>query len=184
MAETTTSTTSEPGSENGTTAQTAVVIEEFEKNLGDAGKKALDEERAARKEAEKAAKALQTELDKIKTANMSEQEKAVAAARAEGREAALAEANDRLLRSEIRAAAGGKMADPSDAPALLGDLAVFLDRDGEPDQKAIVSAIDALVKAKPYLAIAGLKPGPLSGGGAKPSSGLSLNDEIRRAAGH
>jgi hypothetical protein len=152
-------------------------------DLGDAGKKALDEERAARRAAEKLAKAHADELDKLRKATMSEQEKAVAEAKAAGRQEALAEANSRLLRSEIRAAAAGKLADPGDAAALLGDLDQFLDKSGEPDVKAITSAIDALVKAKPYLAPAGARPGGLPGGGAKPSSGTSINDHIRQMAG-
>lgn len=45
-------------------------------NLGDPGKKALSEERAARKAAEDSAKALQTQLDEIKKSQMSDLEKA------------------------------------------------------------------------------------------------------------
>lgn len=48
--------------------------------LGDAGKKALDAERTARKAAEDSAKSLQAELAKIQQASMSELEKAQAAA--------------------------------------------------------------------------------------------------------
>jgi hypothetical protein len=151
--------------------------------LGDAGKKALDEERAARRAAEKLAKENADELDKLRKATMSDQEKAVAEAKAAGRQEAMAEANARLLRSEIRGAAAGKLADPGDAAALLGDIDQFLDKNGEPDSKAIASAIDALVKAKPYLAPAGARPGALPGGGARPSNGHSINDEIRQMAG-
>lgn len=148
--------------------------------LGPAGEKALAEERAARKVAEKAAKDAQAELDKVRKANMTEQEKAVADARAEGRKEALATATERLLRAEIRAA-GAKLADPGDAVAHLrdaGDLARFLSDDGEVDTKAISSAIDDLVKAKPYLA-AQAKPGALPGGGAKPSNGQTPDDWLR-----
>lgn len=55
--------------------------------LGEAGKKALDAERTARKAAEDSAKSLQAELDKIQQANMSELEKAQATA-AENQKAA------------------------------------------------------------------------------------------------
>jgi hypothetical protein len=151
--------------------------------LGEAGQKAIAAERTARKAAEKAAKTAQDELDKLRTATMSETEKAIAEAKAEGRKTALSEVNGKLLRSEIRAAAAGKLADPDDAPLLLGDLDQFLDKDGDPIPKAIASAIDTLVKSKPYLASAGSRPGPLPGGGAKPSNGFSMNDEIRRMAG-
>lgn len=152
-----------------------------EDQLGDAGKKALAEERAARATAEREAKAAKAELAKIQKSNMSDQEKAIAEAKAEARKEALGEANSRVLRSEIRAAAGGKLADPSDAPALLGDLSRFLNDDGDIDSKTVSSAIDELVKAKPYLAPAG-RPGRLPGGGAKPSEGVSMDDWLRDQA--
>lgn len=151
-----------------------------ESKLGDAGKAALDAERSARAAAEKEAKAAKAELEELRKANMSEQEKAVAEAKEAGKAEALTVANARLLKSEAKAAAGGKLADPSDAPALLGDLDRFL-KDDEIDTKAMASAIDALVKAKPYLAPSG-RPGPLPGGGAKPSAGQSMDDWLRSQA--
>jgi hypothetical protein len=153
-----------------------------EDQLGDAGKRALAEERTARATAEKEAKAAKAELEKLRKASMSENEKAVADAKAEGRKEALSESNVRLLRSEVRAAAAGKLADPSDAPALLGDLDRFLTEAGDVDSKSLSSAIDELVKAKPYLAPAGARPGRLPGGGAKPSEGLSMDDWLRDQA--
>lgn len=154
-----------------------------DEQLGDAGVKALEAFKARARTAEKAAKTAEAELEKLRKATMSEQEKAVAEARAVGRAEAVAEANDRLLRAEIRATAAGKLADPADAAALLGDLSTFLTADGEPNAKAITSAIDELVKAKPYLAPQGARPWPLPGGGAKPSNGQSINDVIRQRAG-
>lgn len=151
--------------------------------LGDAGKAALNSERAARKAAEKSAKDAKDELDRLKKSSMTDQEKALAEARAEIRAEVLAEANGRLLKTEIRAAAAGKLADPGDAAVLLGDLDRFVDKNGEPDPKVIASAIDALIKTKPYLAAAGTRAGALPGGGARPSNGFSINDEIRAQAG-
>lgn len=159
-------------------------------DLGAAGKAALDAERAARKVAERAVKDAQTALDALTASTKTEAEKAeaeraraVAEAKAEVRKEVLAEANARLLKSEIRAAAGGRLADPGDAAVLLGDLDRFVDSNGEPDPKAISSAIDKLVKDKPYLAAAGTRAGPLPGGGAKPATGFTINDEIRQMAG-
>lgn len=152
-------------------------------NLGDAGKAALAAERGARKAAEKAARDAKTELDTLKKSSLTDAEQAVAQARAEVRQEVLAEANARLLKSEIRAAAAGKLADPGDAAVLLGDLDRFVDKNGEPDPKVIASAIDALIKTKPYLAAAGTRAGALPGGGARPSNGFSINDEIRAQAG-
>ncbi len=152
--------------------------------LGDAGKKALAAERAAAKAAEKRAKAAEAELEKVRLANASAEEKAIAAAKAEGRTEALATANVRLVRAEVKAAAGGVLQDPEDAVRLL-DLTEFeVDDDGEVDTKAITAAVRRLAESKPYLAV-GAKPTALPGGGATPSQGFSMDDLIRRKArGH
>lgn len=61
-------------------------------------------------------------------------------------------ANQKILRAEVRAAAAGKLADPSDAPKFL-DLDQFeVGEDGDVDQDEIADAIDDLLKDKPYLA--------------------------------
>lgn len=158
--------------------------------LGASGKAALAAERADRRAAEKALKDAQARIDELSTATQTADEKAkaaaaraVAEAKAEVRKEVLAEANARLLKSEIRAAAAGVLADPGDAVNLLGDLERFTDESGEPNEKAIKSAIDKLVRDKPYLAAAGTRTSPLPGGGAKPASGFSMNDEIRQMAG-
>lgn len=154
-----------------------------EPDLGDAGKRALDAERDARRQAEKAAKDAQTELEKLRSASMSDQEKAVAAAKAEGRDEALKTANERLVRAEVKAAAAGKLADPGDALGLLGDLSAFIDKSGDVDTKAITSAIDELVKAKPYLSA---KPGNGSGEGGPRGGNAngepSMDDWLRSQA--
>lgn len=150
--------------------------------LGDAGKAALEAERRARRDADKALKSVQAELEKLRTANMSESERAVAEARAEGRKEAFAESTSRLARAELRAVAAGKLADPDDAAALIGDLSQFVTASGDVDTKAMTSAIDVLVKAKPYLAPQAAKAAPLPGGGATPSNGVSFDNWIRDAA--
>lgn len=147
--------------------------------LGPAGEKALqewkDRARAAEKDAKRAAD-LETELAKLKAASMSDTEKAVAAAKAEGRTEALSTVNGRLVRAEVKASAAGKLADPEDAVSML-DLDQFkVGDDGNVDTKLIVKAIDELVKAKPYLA-SGAKPGALPGGGATPANGASTPAE-------
>lgn len=134
----------------------------------------LAEERRKRQE-------LETERDALKARSQTDAEKAIDAAKKEGATEATTAANKRIVRSEIRAAAGGKVSDPEDAAALLGDLDRFIVK-GEVDSKAISAAIDELVKAKPYLAPAG-KAKPLPGGGANQSSGFSINDDIRARAG-
>lgn len=150
--------------------------------LGDAGKAALRAERQSRKEAEQAAKAAQAELSKAKADGLSLIETAKAEARAEARSEVLAEADKRIIRAEVKAAATGKLRRPEYALRLL-DLDQFtVADDGAVDENAISSAIDELVKTDPDLAVNG-KPGPLPGGGARPSSGTSMDDLIRRKAG-
>jgi uncharacterized protein (DUF1501 family) len=137
--------------------------------------------KALSRQNEKAAKAAQAELDKARQASMSDQEKAVAQARAEGRAEASKETNRKLLHAEVRAAAGGLLADPDDAVHLL-DLTPFETND-DPDRKAIRRALEQLVKDKPYL---GAQPGNGSGEGGPrggpPSSGKLENPLARTLA--
>ena len=147
--------------------------------LGAGGLKALNAERAAREKAERERDAAAAERDELKSKHQSAEEKAIEDARKEGRNEAQLEANRRIVKSEVRAA-GSKLADPDDAAAMLGDLDRFIVK-GEVDSKAISSAIDDLVKAKPYLAAAGSKARGLPGGGAKPNTGgSSFNDDLRQ----
>jgi hypothetical protein len=105
---------------------------------------ALNAERKARAVAER-------EASKLRDATATDAEKAVAAAKEAGRAEALKEMAGRLVETEVRAAAAGKLADPADAVRLL-DLAEFLGDDGTIDRDAITSAIGDLVESKPYLA--------------------------------
>jgi hypothetical protein len=128
-------------------------------------------------------KQAKTDLEKLQQAAMSDQEKAVAAARAEASTETATRYHSRIVSAEIRAAAGGKLADPSDAVRLL-DLSQFtLDDSDEVDQKAVQTAIDDLLRAKPYL---GVKDPPRFQGGADQGprgngEPLSIDDQIREA---
>ena len=153
-----------------------------DESLGDGGKAALEAERKARRDAEKAYKTAQAELDKHREASMTEQERAIAKARDEARaEMAKTFAAERV-KDKVELAASGKLADPGDAIHLLGDLSEFVTQSGDVDTRAIASAIDALVKAKPYLAPQTAKAAPLPGGGATPPNGFSMDDYIRTSA--
>lgn len=150
--------------------------------LRDAGKAALRAERQSRRDAESAARAAQAELAQAKADGLSLIETAKAEARAEARAEVLSEADKRIIRAEVKAAATGRLRRPEYALRLL-DLDRFtVADDGAVDENAISSAIDELVKTDPDLAVNG-KPGPLPGGGARPSSGSSMDDLIRRKAG-
>lgn len=100
----------------------------------------LDDERKLRKE-------LQAKLHQIEQDQLSEQEKAVAAARDEGRAEAATSAARRLAATEFRYAAKGRIADPAAALELL-DVSKLL-KDGEPDADLIAAAIDRLAGPEP-----------------------------------
>jgi hypothetical protein len=124
-------------------------------DLGDAGKKALDAMKAKWKAAEAARKKAESDLAAANLANSKDDAaRATEQARQEATTAATQKANARIVRSEVKAAATGKLADPKDAITFL-DLAQFeVDDDGEIDSDAVAQAIDGLLKAKPYLAAA------------------------------
>ena len=84
--------------------QGAATNQQAEGDLGDAGKKAIQAERDARKAAEKAASDLQSQLDAIKAAQMSDLEKAQAEAAKNAEDAAAARAE--ALRWRIAAKHG------------------------------------------------------------------------------
>lgn len=119
--------------------------------LGDAGKRALNAEREARKAAEAAAKQAAAELEELKAAQLSEHERAIADAARTAREAAAAEFAPRLAAAHAKAAAASITRDPDAAVALLGDLTKFVTDDGDVDTDAMSAALDQLVEAKPYL---------------------------------
>lgn len=84
--------------------------------------------------------------------NAPAEEQAAAKARAEVEAEVTAKANARILRSELRAAATGKLADPADA-ALFIDVSKFeVTDDGDVDQAALNEAITELIEKKPHLA--------------------------------
>lgn len=149
---------------------------EGEDALGDPGKRALDTMKQQLREAQKANKETKAELDRIRReAEMRDrpaEEQALEAARAEARAEAMVAANARILRSELRAAATGKLADPSDA-ALFIDVSAFdVSDDGSVDSDALTDAVDALIVSKPHLAV--VKPTRFEGAadqGAKRAAG-------------
>ena len=146
--------------------------------LGDKGKKALDamkaERNAAREEARKAAE----ELARLKAE--AEGKQAEFAAQQKAREveaAALAKANERILKAEVRAAAAAKLADPADALRFIDLSSLEVGDDGEVDSDAIAAAIDDLIKNKPYLAVQDGKrfQGGADGGARKESQPKQLS---------
>lgn len=119
------------------------------------------------------------ELSELRKSQMSEQERAVAEAKAVGRSEALNEVAAELLKAEVRAQAAAKLADPADAVRLL-DLDGMLSEDGRFDPKAVGDALDDLVKAKPYLVKANGAPAPKAPQGARDGAKPAEGDDFIR----
>lgn len=151
---------------------------EEDKPLGPKGEKALQAEKDKRREEARRRREAEAELERLRNGD----DKAAEAAR-EAEKAAIARANQRILRSEIKAAAAGRLADPTDALRLL-DLDKFeVGEDGEVDEDEIADAIGKLLKSKPYLA-AGGKPrfqGDADQGARKKTKPASLDEQIAAA---
>lgn len=127
-------------------------------DLGENGVKALQAERTARKAAEKQIADLAAQLDAIRAEQMTDQEKALAAARVEAAEAAKAETaatyERRLLEATVKAQAAGRFRDPADALRYLDTTELPRGDDGVLDEAAIGVALDAVLSERPYLAVA------------------------------
>lgn len=138
--------------------------------LGDKGKQALDRMKAklkAERERRVAAEARAAQSGDADDAEV---------VRREAETAAMAKANARIVRAEVKAAAAGRLNDPTDALNFL-DLSQFeVDDDGDVDADEIADAIAELVRTKPYLAAQGgtSKPKPDRSQGAN-GSGVATN---------
>lgn len=145
--------------------------------LGPAGVKALAAEKARRKaEATKRrdAESRVAELEQQLAASANKDgEPDADQIRREASAEATRKANERIIRSEVRAAAAGKLADPRDALRFI-DLSKFeVDDDGAVDEEEIADAIEDLLKDKAYLAAQGGRRFAGSGdGGARKGSGM------------
>lgn len=135
----------------------------------------IDWKAMARKH-ERDAKKATRELEQVRKANQTEQERAIEAAKDEGRKSALVDAGQRLAAAEIKAALSNVVPDPK---AIVEDLnlAKYVNDDGEVDEDAVKALRDK------YAALGGGKKPPSFDGGAKdkdaPSGGSFLTQAIR-----
>lgn len=128
------------------------------------------------------AKEAEAELEKIRTDQMSEQERAIADARMEERTAALKVANQRIVAAEIKTAAVGKITNPELAVHLIPADKFEVADDGSIDAEAVAAAIDELIQKYPEL---GQRPviGSVDGGvRPAPQSKMDMSELLRRAA--
>src|SRR5699024_7679089 len=94
-------------------------------SLGDPGKKALDAMKADRNAARQQAREVQQQLEDLKAQiEGREKERAAEVEQQKVRDEALAAANERILKAEVRAAGASKLADPADALRFI-DLSEF-----------------------------------------------------------
>lgn len=128
---------------------------EGEADLRDAGKKALDAMKAEVKAAKAEAKSAADERDRLKAA--AEGKEAEWQADKTARETADRRFSEKYLKAEVKAAATGKLADPSDAMRYLDMTKFEVSEDGDVDADAIAREIDALITQKPYLAAQGAR---------------------------
>lgn len=136
--------------------------------LGDAGKKALDAMKQERNSARDELKQIRDEFESFKAQAEGRQQEHEAAQREQQiKDQALAEANDRILKAEVRAAGASKLSDPSDALRFIDTSEFEVGDDGSVDAQAINSAIDSLIENKPYLAAQGKRFQGTADGGAR-----------------
>lgn len=125
-------------------------------------------------------KAAETELDERRKADETESQRLERELTAETARREQAEAKARELNVQVTAAKLGVRADATDVVAGLLDWSQIDDADDA--DKAIESAVKAILKARPYLSD---RPADLDGGKGRQAQGggESMSDMIRRAAG-
>lgn len=117
------------------------------------------------------------QLEKLKASQMSEQEKAVAAAKAEGSAEALKTVGVKLAAAELRSAAKDKGLNLADVADLFR-VEQFVDENGDVDEKAIKATVDKLAKIAPA-PTPGRSGAPLPGGsGGSPKTNPSLDAAV------
>lgn len=163
-------------------------------DLGDAGKKAIQAERQARKDADKSRKSAEDALEQAKAkitelekAGLNDHEKAISDAVEEATKTAREESDAKwrgnVVKNAVKAAAVGKIANPDLAPGLIS--VNDLDPESDTFGTDIASAIDALVKDNPFLEATPKKPkGSGDGGphgGSDDDENLTPTQRMRKA---
>lgn len=125
-----------------------------DEQLGEGGMRALQSERAMRAAEKQRADAAEQQLRELQAATQTDQERAITAAREEGRQQAATVANVQLVRFAVQAsAATAGFADPMDAVAQLQERTgeITVTPEGVVDQAAVTAMVTKLAQDKPYL---------------------------------
>lgn len=153
-------------------------------------KNALAQERDARKQAEKDAKAakeradgVEARLAKLESDGKSESEKATEKARNEAKTEATKERDEfwssKFIRAEVKAVAAQKLADPDDARLL--DLDGFGVNEDGTIKGDIGAAVDKLIESKPHLAAKKATRQTIDAGPQGGAAGDSVDEVFGRA---
>lgn len=134
-------------------------------------KSALETERSERKRLAKEAKANADKLAQFEQAAMSETEKAIAKAKAEGIAETAKTYATRLAHAELKAEAAAKGVDLSELGDLI-DVSKLLTEDGNVDSKAVKAAVGKLAKLAPAPQGAPRGGGDFGGGPNLPPASL------------
>jgi hypothetical protein len=151
-------------------------------SLGDAGKRALDSMKAKWKTERDQRRELERKLAVSAAPASTDETPDLEAVKSQAARDAMAKANARILRSEIKAAAAGKFADVSDALLNLDLNAFEVDENGDVDADEIAEQIQELLTRKPHLAAKAKRfQGTGDGGAARKASGPSqlTSDDLR-----
>ena len=152
--------------------------------LGDAGKRALDAMKAERKAAVDRAKALEAELETLRAGQLSDQEKAIKAARDEATREATERATGMVRRSEVRRALTAAGCGDVDIAALAPEFSTLgVGDDGTVD--GLDKAVSAFRAAHPALfAPARGAAGDFDGGpgGGRVAQASYTRDQLRDPA--
>lgn len=98
----------------------------------------------------KANASAQAELDKLREATATDQERAIAEARKEASSEAAKSFGSRLAEAQFRVAAAGRLdADQMEGLLEVVDLGRFVDDNGDPDIEAITSAVSRVAPKAP-----------------------------------
>jgi hypothetical protein len=145
--------------------------------LEDPGKRALEAERQARRQAEKSHRDAMKEIEEFRRQSMTDQEKAVADAVAEARKSAMVELGSRIVAAEFKAAAAGRLTETQLSTLLAAlDVTPFVNDDGEADIAKIGSFLDGIAPKHEEPAPAGF---PDLGQGARNTPALNGDPLLR-----
>lgn len=125
------------------------------------------------------------ELEQLRQSSMSDQEKAVAQAKIEGRAEALREAAGKVAEAELRAAATGRLTEQQLSSLLDGvDVGRFIDETGDVDRDKVTKFVDGIAP-KPTETPGPAWPDLAQGarGAASTGSADPLLDTVKRLAG-